>query len=162
MPPDIRLREVVDDDLPILFAHYDDEEAQQLVAFVRESCRDREGFMAHWAKLREDPAVTPRTIVADGEIAGQIASFERDGIREVGYWIGRDYWGRGIASAALTQFLATEDTGLLHARVAKDHVASLRVLHKNGFTVCDEDRGFGNARGEDVEEFVLVRHPSAV
>ncbi len=148
---------MADDDLPLLFAHYDDEDAQWLVAFVRESCRERDGFIAHWRSLRESPEVTPRVIVADDAVVGQIASFPRDGRREVGYWLGRPYWGRGIASAALAAFLRSEDTGTLHARVAKDHTASLRVLEKNGFTICGEDRAFGNARGTDVAEWLLVR-----
>jgi RimJ/RimL family protein N-acetyltransferase len=43
----------------------------------------------------------------------------------------------------------------LYARAAKDNSASIRVLEKCGFTISGEDKGFSNARGEDVEEFIL-------
>src|SRR5215218_9325330 len=52
------------------------------------------------------------------------------GEREVTYWIGRSYWGKGIATDALTAFLAVERSRPLHARVASDNVASRRVLEK--------------------------------
>src|SRR5262249_254260 len=40
------------------------------------------------------------TIVADAQVAGHMLCLERDEKREVGYWLGRAYWGRGIATAA--------------------------------------------------------------
>jgi RimJ/RimL family protein N-acetyltransferase len=43
----------------------------------------------------------------------------------------------------------------LYARAAKDNIASLRVLEKCGFTIAGYERGFANARGEEVEEVVL-------
>jgi hypothetical protein len=36
-----------------------------------------------------------------------------------------------------------------------DRIASIRVLEKCGFTISGEDKGFSNASGEEVEEFVL-------
>jgi L-amino acid N-acyltransferase YncA len=38
---------------------------------------------------------------------------------------------------------------------AKDNVASLRVLEKCGFTVVGYEKGFANARGEEIEEVIL-------
>jgi Acetyltransferase (GNAT) domain len=55
------------------------------------------------------------------------------GEREVTYWIGRSYWGKGIATGALKAFLAVDQSRPLHARVAYDNVASHRVLEKCGF-----------------------------
>ena len=43
----------------------------------------------------------------------------------------------------------------LYARAAKDNIGSLRVLEKCGFTRIGEGRGFSDARGEEVEEFLL-------
>jgi RimJ/RimL family protein N-acetyltransferase len=56
---------------------------------------------------------------------------------ELGYWLGRRYWGRGLATAAVAAFLpwAAEVHGLarLTARVFADNPASRRVLEKCGF-----------------------------
>src|SRR4029453_1988037 len=71
------------------------------------------------------------------------------------YWIGREFWGRGIATQALAVLLSAVKTRPLYARAAKDNVASLRVLEKCGFTIAGYERGFANARGEEVEEVVL-------
>lgn len=43
----------------------------------------------------------------------------------------------------------------LYARVVKDNLASQRVLQKCGFTICGENKGFANARGKEVEEFIM-------
>jgi RimJ/RimL family protein N-acetyltransferase len=55
----------------------------------------------------------------------------------------------------LKEFLRLEQTRPLTAVVAKDNIASLRVLEKCGFTIIGEDKEFSNARGVEVEELVL-------
>lgn len=71
----------------------------------------------------------------------------------VGYWIGREFWGRGIASAALGQFLRAEVARPLNARVAKHNTASIRVLRKAGFVLVGED-AFDLPGGTRIEAFV--------
>lgn len=142
LDPDIRLRAVVDSDLPIFFEQQLDPDATRMAAFP---AREREAFLAHWAKIRADAAVTLRTIVCDGQVAGNIVSWEQAGEREVGYWIGKDYWGRGIATRALWEFLRLIPARPLYAHVARHNFASRRVLEKCGFRLC----------GEDAEELVL-------
>ena len=56
---------------------------------------------------------------------------------------------------ALSEFLPVQNTRPLYARAAKDNVASLRVLAKCGFMVSGYDRGFANARGQEIDEVVL-------
>jgi RimJ/RimL family protein N-acetyltransferase len=51
----------------------------------------------------------------------------------VGYWLGKAYWGRGIASSALALFLDDERHRPLLATVAAHNVGSRRVLEKAGF-----------------------------
>lgn len=75
--------------------------------------------------------------------------------REVSYWIGKEYWGKGIATRALSEFLSELTDRPLYARAAKDHLASLRVLEKCRFAIVGEDKGFASARGRETEEFVL-------
>ncbi|MGZ6544221.1 MAG: GNAT family N-acetyltransferase [Actinomycetota bacterium] len=103
-PPSVRLREVIEGDLPIFFEHQRDPVANRMAAFP---ARDREAFMQHWTThvLRDD-TVTKRTIVVDDQVVGNIMSFELSDERLVGYWIGRDHWGRGVASRALSLFVA--------------------------------------------------------
>jgi RimJ/RimL family protein N-acetyltransferase len=129
----VALRDVIESDLPILFEHQRDPDANRMAAFP---ARDREAFTAHWAKILSDDTVMARTILFDGHVAGNIGSFEQSGERLVGYWIGRELWGRGIATKALEGFLRQDTTRPLYAHVAKDNVASIRVLEKCGFTVC--------------------------
>ena len=131
IPRDIRLREVEPGDLPLFFAHQQDPVAVEMVAFTS---RDRAAFDQHWAKILADPTSLIRTVVVDGEVAGNIGSFNREGEREVGYWIDRAYWGGGVGTAALSAFLRLEQTRPLHAGVAKHNIGSIRVLQKCGFT----------------------------
>lgn len=152
MADKVQLREVVEADLPTLFEHQMDPEANRMAAFTP---RNREEFFVHWNKILEDDAVAKKTVVLNGQVAGSIVSFERDGKREVGYWIGREHWGRGIATTALSEFLGQEKTRPLFAHVAKHNMASIRVLEKCGFTVSRRLKAIATDRGEEVEEVVL-------
>jgi RimJ/RimL family protein N-acetyltransferase len=129
------LREVVDSDLPIFFEHQGDPEAVRMAAFPS---RDRDAFMTHWVKLRREPSNIIRTIVCDGQVAGNIGSWIAEDRRLIGYWIGREFWGRGVATAALTAFVAEVKERPLHAFVAKHNVGSIRVLEKCKFVPSPE------------------------
>jgi len=152
MAHDILLRDVTEEDLPMLFEHQQDPVANRMAAFP---ARDRDAFMAHWTKILGDQTITKKTILSDGQVAGNIVSFEQSGQPQVGYWIGQAYWGKGIASQALSAFLAHVRVRPLYAHVAKHNIASIRVLEKCGFTICGEDKGAADAHGESVEEVIL-------
>lgn len=141
----VALRITIPDDLPILFRNQADPEASEMAAFPS---RDWEAFIAHQAKIDADETVLSRTIVVDGEVAGGVGSWEAEGERNVGYWIGREFWGRGIATAALQSFLQLEVTRPLTAYVAAHNLGSRRVLEKCGFVVVREQQVDG------VNEFV--------
>jgi len=138
MTSDVLLREVTEDDLSIFFEHQLDPDATEMAAFP---ARDRDAFMAHWVKIMADDVVILKTILFDGHVAGNIVSFEMSGKREVGYWIGKEYWGKSIATKALAAFLDHVKTRPLYAHVAKHNIGSRRVLEKCGFTIDDEDKG---------------------
>jgi RimJ/RimL family protein N-acetyltransferase len=131
-PPrsDVRIRDVEDGDLELFFEHQLDPEATRMAAFPS---RERDPFMAHWAKIRADRTALMQTIVADGRVVGNIVSWDQSGDREIGYWIGRDHWGRGIATEALALFLGHVRSRPLHAHVAVHNAGSIRVLEKCGF-----------------------------
>jgi RimJ/RimL family protein N-acetyltransferase len=153
----ITLREVRDEDLPLLFEQWADPVAAHVAAFTAPDHVDPEAFARRWARLRSDETILNRAIDLDGDIAGTIGSWGQPGERELTYWIGRSYWGKGIATDALTAFLALELSRPLYARVASDNVASRRVLEKCGFRVIGKDRGFAEARSAEIEELVLRR-----
>jgi RimJ/RimL family protein N-acetyltransferase len=149
---EVRLREVAEADLPIFFEHQRDPGAVRMAAF---RSRDRPAFMAHWAKIMADSSTVLKTILFDGHVAGNVVSWEGAGEREVGYWIGREFWGRGIASRALAAFVEQLPARPLYAHVAKHNLASLRVLEKCGFAICAEEKGFASADGEQIDGFIL-------
>ena len=134
MKTKIQLRNVEADDLPLFFEHQRDPIAVAMVAF---NSRDRAAFDQHWAKLLADDSLQKKTVIVDGEVAGNIGSWTAEGKREVGYWIDRAFWGRGVATEALSAFLCLEQTRPLYAGVAKHNVASIRVLQKCGFKSSD-------------------------
>ncbi|RED63305.1 RimJ/RimL family protein N-acetyltransferase [Cohnella lupini] len=155
MSSNVILRDVSEDDLPIYFEQQLDKTANYMAAFTAKDPSDKVVFKAHWEKILNDERIIKKTIILNGEVAGQISSFEQFGEPEVSYWIGREFWGKGVATRALSQFLNVVNIRPLYARAAKDNIASIRVLEKCGFRICGEDKGFSNARSEEVEEFIL-------
>jgi RimJ/RimL family protein N-acetyltransferase len=153
---DVRLREVQEADIAIFCANERDPVARQMAAFTTAEPLDDDACRARWGRVLANPEGIVRTIVVGGEVAGSVLSYVLDGEREVSYWLGREWWGRGIARAALRQFLDIERTRPLHGRVAHDNPASLRVLLACGFVVCGQDRGFAAARGEEIDEILLL------
>ena len=155
-PNTILLRDVIASDLPIFFEQQLDPIATQMAAFP---ARDRDAFMAHWVKILADEANILKTILFDGQVAGNIVSWEQPGEgseREVGYWLGREFWGQGIATQALALFLAQVTTRPLYAYVAKHNLASIRVLEKCGFTIMRENQGLSSAGDAEVAEVILL------
>lgn len=130
------LRDVETGDLPVFFEHQLDPEATSMADFPS---RDRGTFMAHWKRILADETVITKTILFRGKMAGNVVSFVHSGEREVGYWVGREYWGKGIATEALSEFLGHLQTRPLYAHVAHHNVASIRVLQKCGFTISGEE-----------------------
>ena len=159
MNANVRLRDVEPGDLPVFFAHQRDPRAVAMAAF---QSRDRAAFDKHWAKLLADDSNLKQTIVvasavsaeSQDHVAGNIGSFMMEGKREVGYWIDRAYWGRGVATGALSAFLRLEQTRPLYAGVAKHNAASLRVLQKCGFTFLDSASAASD--GSDDSHVLLV------
>ena len=152
MTNEVSLRQIHENDLPVFFEQQLDPDARRMAAFP---ARLHDEFMAHWKKVMAEGAAIVRTIIFQGNVAGNIVSWEVHGERRLGYWLGKEYWGKGIASAALAQFLEQVRARPVHARVAKHNTASIRVLQKCGFAICGEDK-FAGCGGEQGEEFILI------
>jgi RimJ/RimL family protein N-acetyltransferase len=130
------LRDVVESDLPVFFEHQQDPEATAMADFP---ARDRDAFDTHWARILADDTLTKKTIVVEGQVAGNAVSWSQDGRRLVGYWLGREFWGKGLATRALAELVVELGTRPLHAYVARTNIGSIRVLEKCGFVRSDED-----------------------
>jgi RimJ/RimL family protein N-acetyltransferase len=149
----VRLREVVEADLPVFYEQQLDPEASRVAAFPS---KDRTSFTAHWARIMSDDTVVIRTILFEGQVAGSLVSFLQDGRREVGYWLGREFWGKGIATQALAAFLAVVQERPLFAYTAKHNLASIRVLEKCGFRRVGMEKDFSLMDGKAVEGVVMM------
>ncbi|WP_327359388.1 GNAT family N-acetyltransferase [Streptomyces sp. NBC_01304] len=152
---DVSLRPVHPSDLPVFFRHMSDPESNQVAAFTAKDPTDRADFDAHWERVLASPDNVTRTVLADGDVVGHAAVYGDPGEREVTYFIDRYYWGRGIATSALRALLMEVPERPLRARAAADNTGSIRVLEKCGFAVTAQDRGYANARGEEIDELVL-------
>jgi RimJ/RimL family protein N-acetyltransferase len=171
-PASVRLRPVVEADLPALFEHQREPEGARM-AMVNP--RSRAEFLAHWETLLHTPppGLVARAIEADGVLAGMVNCFRRPGLPEegalvspagmvegeldfVGYWLARAHWGRGVATRALAALLREVTARPLHARAASSNLASLRVLERCGFALIGYRRSSeGDARFPVCEEALL-------
>jgi RimJ/RimL family protein N-acetyltransferase len=181
MPGEVTLREVIDSDLPIFFEQQNDPQANRMAAFP---AREWEPFMAHWASILADDSNVIRTILFDGGavspsrsipvggrapgppthgqvqpngVAGNIVSFVLHGRQEVGYWLGRDFWGRGIATQALAQFLEIVSVRPLYGIAVRHNVGSIRVLQKCGFQIQSYQPILSGIPGEEGLEEVILK-----
>jgi len=141
---DVRLREVRESDIEMFYLQQADPESAAMAAFTS---RDREAAFAHWRRIMADESGVARTIVVVGSggrqvVAGHIVAWEHDGTHEVGYWVGREFWGRGVATEAVRQFLDVVGHRPLFAWAAAHNTGSQRVLEKDGFTYQRDDEGF--------------------
>ncbi len=69
---------------------------------------------------------------------------------EVGYWLGKSYWGQGFCSEALSMMLSLPNfpaTSKIVAKVIPENIGSQRVLLKNGFSYISDC----NCQKQDVE-----------
>jgi len=153
------LRKVESSDLETFYQHQLDPQAIRMAAFVSKDRKDKAVFDAHWKKILSSPQNRNRTIVADGQVAGYIACYPNGENIEVTYWLGREFWGKGLATQALTRMLDLVVERPIFARAATDNIGSIRVLQKCGFKIIGKDKGFANGRGEETEEYILRLDP---
>ena len=148
------LREVHESDIAILFKHQLDPVASWQVAFTHEDPSDENAFNEHMSKVLSDETVVMKTIIINSEVAGYLTKYEIEGEPQVGFVLGREFWGKGLATESLREFLSTIDTRPIYARTAFDNVGSIRVLQKMGFTRTSEGLYYSHARGVDIVEIL--------
>jgi len=139
----VHLREIRESDFPILYAYQDDPEANAMAAFP---ARDEPTFREHLGRVITNPDVIARAIVDGDVVVGQIGSWDQDGKRDVGYWVGREHWGKGYATAALRELVTIDPVRPMWAEIAEHNIGSQRVVEHCGFRL-----------DHTVQEDVLVR-----
>lgn len=154
--PDVHLRNVTEDDLPVFFQHQRDPDAVRMASFTP---RDWEAFITHWKKILDDETCITQAVLFNGHVAGNVVCWGDPGERKVGYWIGRQFWGKGVATAALSEFVKSVSERPLYAYVAKHNRASLRVLQKNGFVVAGETKTSIGESGRPIDELIVQLGP---
>ena len=152
--PKVVLRAPVPRDLEDWFLFQLDQEANEMAAFTSENPQDRKAYIDSWTEKLERPTVFMRTILAKDQVVGSVGSFDMFGQRELTYWIGREFWGRGYATQSLHFFLGLEKTRPIFARAASHNKGSCRVLEKCGFESIREEVGFSQFLQRDVKEQV--------
>ena len=109
-----------------------------------------------FAALPQDPRLPHFLVTLPGVgVIGSAGMGEHEGEPEIGYWIAREFWGRGYATEAAGAVLRIA-RALGHTRLTAGHFAdnpaSGRVLRKLGFVPTGRrSQRFSLARGGDVE-----------
>ena len=94
--------------------------------------------------------------VDDGEVAGNVGFHERrKGVADIGYYLGRPFWGRGLMTeavrAALDWYFAVTGAKEVGSGVFHFNAASLAIQKKLGFVVTGHSLVHCLARGEDID-----------
>ena len=128
----LTLRDATTADIPALFALQEESGSVELAAIKR---RSREAFDEHWRHtVLASPETTKKIIELAGELVGYVVAWCHDEQREVGYWIARAHFGRGIATQALQRFVKEYETQRpLHAVIAAHNYGSMKVAARVGF-----------------------------
>lgn len=151
---DVRLRPYVLDNAERLAVLLNDPDVTAMTASIPYpyALSDAEAFLSN--VRNEEGRKVSRVILLDDQLVGGIGLGPRPGgEEEIGYWIGKPYWGRGIATLAVRAFLAVLDElgvgGDIEARTVASNRPSQRVLEKNGFVYSGEGTCVTPARDAD-------------
>ena len=162
---DVLLSDVAERNLPVLFEHRRAPAANRMSGFPP---KDWDAFVAHWSEVLADEGVTRRTVLVDGHVAGNVVSFEQDGEREVGYWIGGELWGKGVATEALSRFLSHAEARHPPPREgrraqrrlrARPREVRLRLSRPRGRGVCSSVAGGLSERYAPTRATSEIHHP---
>lgn len=149
-----KLRKTEENDIEVFFEHQADDEAAFMAAFTSKDPKDKEAYVTKWKRLLHEPSVHMQTIMLGDKIVGTVVKFEMEGDAEITYALGKEYWGKGIASKALQEFLLLEKKRPIYGHAATDNLGSIKVLEKCGFKFICKETGFANARGKKIEKVI--------
>ena len=151
----IEIRKTQKEDLNKLFDFQADDDAGCMAAFVSNTWKDREGYIAKWEKFLQNDSINSYTIFLNGAIVGSVGTWVMGDEPQITYGIGKAFWGKGIATTALALFLKKVDTYPLYGRAASDNIRSIKILERAGFVKTGTGRGFAAARNQEIEEVIF-------
>ena len=154
MAASIKLRDLAETDISIFYEQQNDSDANRMAAFP---VRSRDDFFKHWTtKVLGNRASIAKAIIESDVVAGYVLSWNQDGKQLVGYWIGKEHWGKGLATTALSEFLHSLKIRPAYAFVAQHNIGSIRVLEKCGFKIAEHGKVFSEPHGHEVDEYLMV------
>jgi [ribosomal protein S5]-alanine N-acetyltransferase len=148
------LSKTIEEDLKTLYQIQTNKEANYMAAFTSLESAQENNYIAKYSKFLNEPTINLQTIKIGEQIIGSISKFEMNNENEITYWIDKEFWGKGITTAALALFLQSEYARPIYGRTAFDNIASQKVLEKCGFIKTGTDKGFANARQIEIEEYI--------
>lgn len=118
-----------------------------------------------WLARAVDEADRAWAIEIDGAAVGGVSLHPGSDVQrhsaELGYWLGRSFWGRGIMSTVVTAFAGPAMQAFrlhrLYATVYENNPASMRVLEKAGFAREGVQQSAVVKRGELLDLIVYAR-----
>lgn len=153
MPTNVELRPVLTEDVALFFEHH--LEVRPLP--VGASLDERQAtFIAGWSQMLADKSVLARTIVSEGDVAGYVVCARQREQPTISSWLGRRFWGHGIATKAVKAFVDLVEERPVYARVAYDNLAALQVLRKTGFAIIGHDSFFSESHGYEIDEIICA------
>ncbi len=106
------------------------------------------------SELNGEGEVAVAAVMIDGRAAGIVAINWLRGARNLGYWLGRPHWGRGLMSEAvetmLSWFFAHHTDLFVLSGAIEGNASSLRILDKLGFIEVAESTMMSQALGRRV------------
>lgn len=157
MATSVQLRQVLAGDIALFFEHHLELRPLPAGASVADLESRKATFVGRWDQMLSDERVLARTIVWKGAVAGYVAHLMQRDKPAISCWLGRDYWGKGVATQAVRDFLDLIEERPVYARVSYDNLAAMQVLRKTGFEIVGHDSFFSESHGYEIDEIILAR-----
>ena len=140
--PRFTLRPFRKSDLPSIVKHINNKSiaGNTLTIPYPYTMKDAEEWYARFRKMmrRKDCNKIAFAIEIDGQVVGSVGLTIEDHKAEIGYWLGRAYWGQGIMTEAVKEVTkyCFKELGLrrVYGCVFTNNKASMRVLEKAGYS----------------------------
>ena len=150
----VRIQPTLQGDLAPLFEQQSDPAANYMAAFTAPDPYDRDAYMQKWLGVLDNPEIAMWSIYCDTVLLGSVLVYRMDGEPQLSYWIGKPFWGMGIATRAVELLLAQFTERPLYASAAEDNLGSRTVLVTCGFQSLRTEIGYANARKADIAEVI--------
>jgi len=152
--PKVVLRAIRSEDMDTLFGQLVDSVANEMAVFGSKDPLNKPAFLERWQRILSSDEFFCRAIVFNGQFVGHVAHFEQLGNPSISYRLGREFWGRGITTRAVNQFLSLIEMRPLFARAALSNLGSIKVLENNGFKRIATENSYSEAIENMVEEAI--------